>query len=238
MKLPTRPAVSESLSLPLSLCLSPLLVLAVVGCDSSHRSGGTQPLTFQASVEHPYLPIAPGTTWIYEGEESGLSLREEVFAQPQPAVIGGVACQAVTQRVVLDGQLVEVTTEWYAQDSRGNVWKFGQECRAPAGGQLIATEESWQAGVDGAEPWMVLSADPRPGQEYFGYSTAGQLHFAVRSVSASAMVEAGTFPNCLELVEDPEDPDDTDIILYAPGVGRVQEQSTGGSIGLVSVHRQ
>jgi len=60
--------------------------------------------------------------------------------------------------------------------------------------------------------------------------------YHVLSVTDEVSVPAGSYQGCLKLLENPDDPEDTDIILYAPGVGRVTEESTSGQLQLVALH--
>ena len=45
----------------------------------------------------------------------------------------------------------------------------------------------------------------------------------VVSLSESASVPAGNFENSMMVVENDDDPDDTDIIIYSPGTGLISE---------------
>jgi hypothetical protein len=194
---------------------------------------------FVAGVDHPYFPLTPGTVWIYVGDDKGLSRRDEVRVLGQAQVIAGVSCTAVMQEVFLDDELAEVTTEWYAQDIDGNLWKFGEQSLEPdANGQFVTTADTWVAGEDGMLPWMFLAADPRVGDVYLGITPEGEEVLQVLSLTETATVPAGSFENCLQIVEDPDDEDDQDIIIYGPGAGLVSEQSTGGRIDLVSIQQE
>ncbi|MHC4135514.1 MAG: hypothetical protein ACYTDU_13780 [Planctomycetota bacterium] len=247
---------------PLILLL-PVLILA--GCESEFESEGalalagpafeepTQPVsndpaevppeesppvaeeTFVAAVEHPWFPMRPGTLWIYEGDAEGSHRRDDVRVLEQTRVIADVTCTAVRQEVFLDGELSEVTTEWFAQDGDGNVWRFGEETAELDDGVFAATADSWMAGEDGAVPWMFLAADPHVGDRYVGYRPDGQEVVEIVSLTETATVPAGIFENCLEAEENPDDLEDADIILFAPGVGLVSESSHTGRIDLVSV---
>ena len=190
--------------------------------------------SFVAEVEHPWFPLRPGTHWTYEGEAAGSHRRDEVRVLPQTRVIANVTCTAVHQEVFLDGELSEVTTEWFAQDGDGSVWKFGEETAELDGGVFVATGDSWVAGEDGAVSWMFLAADPHVGDRYVGYRPDGQEMVVIVSLAETATVPAGVFENCLEAEENPDDIEDKDIILFAPGVGLVSESSQAGRIDLVS----
>ena len=68
----------------------------------------------------------------------------------QTRVVAGVPTTVVHDEVRdADGELVEDTFDWYAQDAAGNVWYFGEDTTAYDGDET-STEGSWEAGVDGA----------------------------------------------------------------------------------------
>ena len=45
-----------------------------------------------------------------------------------------------------NGDLVEDTFDWYAQDKAGNVWYFGEDTKEYKNGRVVSTEGSWRAG--------------------------------------------------------------------------------------------
>ena len=64
------------------------------------------------------------------------------------------------------GVPVERTFDWYAQDKRGNVWYTGEDSLERKNGRLVRADDSWQAGVDGARPGIIMRDDPWPGEVY------------------------------------------------------------------------
>ena len=59
----------------------------------------------------------------------------------------GVPCVVVRDRLYLNGHLAERTTDWYSQDSHGNVWYFGENtAELDAHGHIKSTEGTWMAG--------------------------------------------------------------------------------------------
>ncbi len=193
------------------------------------------PTIFVAGVNHDYFPLVPGMRWVYMGTHEGLPRIEEVRALDTPRVIVGVECIAILEEVFDDGVLVEITTEWFAQDTEGNVWKFGEESYELEGSTFELDDDSWIAGQDGALQWRMMSGNPSVGDRFFGFTPAGQDLFEVQSVNEMVVVPAGTFPGSMQVIENPDDPNDTDVILYARGVGRVSETNTDGGVQLISV---
>ncbi len=218
------------------------LVLPLVGCGGGASDQARANTSIESSEEswpsHPYFPMTPGTLWIYEGEEDGLPLREEIRTLEETEIIWGTVCAVMNERVFIDNQLTEVTSEWFGLDAEGNVWKFGEETLELVDGKLRRADDSWITGVGDALPWIVFAANPQVGDVYSGYRPGGVDVLEVVSVTTTATVPAGTFENCLELVENREDPLYTDIILYAPGVGRISERNASGNLELKSTRRK
>ena len=77
-------------------------------------------------------------------------------------LIQGARCTVVDDRLYLHGRLEERTTDWYAQDEKGNVWYFGEDtAELDKHGRVTSTEGSWQAGVDGARAGIYMPAEPK-----------------------------------------------------------------------------
>ena len=71
--------------------------------------------------------------------------------------------------------LIEETFDWYAQDKQGNVWYLGEDSRElDENGNVISTEGSWEAGVDGAKAGIIMLADPKKGDRYQPGGRAGR----------------------------------------------------------------
>ncbi len=198
-----------------------------------------EPEDYEQSISHPYLPMDPGTVWIYEGDHDGLPRRDEARILEEPRVIHGIPCATLLQEVYIDGKIAEVTRHWYAQDVDGNLWTYGEHSVEFGGGQAVTTTDSWQAGVDGAEPWMVLGADPQVGDRYYGEYPGGRDEVLVLSLNETAVVPAGTFENCLSALEtNLDDPEDADRVIYSPGLGLVSEKSSTGKIELTEIRKE
>ncbi len=114
-----------------------------------------------AVAANPYLPLIPGSSWVYEGEET-----VTVTVTGDIKEILGVPCAVVRDVVEEDGELVEDTYDWFAQDLQGNVWYFGEIARNYEDGELVDLEGSWSAGTDSAKIGVVMPIDPQPGAVY------------------------------------------------------------------------
>ncbi len=184
------------------------------------------PDDFVNGVDNQYFPLTPGTTFVYEGEEDGEDLRVEDYVTRETKQILGVTCLVVRNREWEDEELVEETFDWYAQDKEGNVWYFGEDAKEYDEGVVVSTEGSWEAGVDGATPGIIMEANPQVGdfyrQEY--YKGEAEDMAEVLSLTESASVTYGSFDNLLMTREwTPLEPGVVEHDYYAPGAGLVLE---------------
>jgi len=193
---------------------------------------------FVTDVTHAYFPLVRGTEWTYEGTRDGVPRREEAQVLDLQRRIAGVACTGLQEVVFENGAQIAGSTEWYAEDLEGAVWKFGESSYELGSDGQVSKAEAWHAGASARLPWQILAAKPRTGDQWVGGSADAPERGAVASVHATVTVGIGTFTDCLELIENPDDPNDSDIILYAIGVGRVAESNGEGGAQLVEIKRR
>jgi len=182
-----------------------------------------------------FMPLAPGTTFFYEGEnEDGDVVRVEEKVTNQTRVVMGVTCVVVSVQEYEAGDLVEDTDDWYAQDNDGNIWYFGEDVEDYENGQVVSTSGSWEAGVDGALPGVIMFANPIVGtwyrQEY--YEGEAEDVGQVLSLTETVTVPFGTFNNCLQTAEwNPLEPGIVENKFYAEGVGLLRTIAVEGEVG-------
>ena len=190
------------------------------------------PSNFVSTIDNPYLPFTPGTTFTYEGETEDGTETIELFVSHDTREILGVTCTVVEDRVYLDGELTEETFDWFAQDSEGNVWYFGEDSAEYEDGELVSTEGSWEAGVDGAQPGIIMKADPRVGDSYRQEYYEGEAEDmgAVVALEQSVTVPYGDFDDCLQILDwNPLEPDSNEYKYYSSEIGLVLEMQEDGS---------
>jgi hypothetical protein len=190
------------------------------------------PSDFSATVDNRYYPLRPGTTYRYRGAKDGKPTVDVYAVSHETMSIENVPCIAVKDNLYEAGKLEEQTTDWYTQDSSGNVWYFGEATRElNAQGQTTSTEGSWQAGMDGAEPGIFMPADPQPGQSYRQeyYRGHAEDQFKVLDLSSVVSVPAGSYRTALLTEETtPLEPGVVDHKYYVRGIGNVKELTARG----------
>ena len=187
------------------------------------------PADFVAAIDNPYLPLIPGTKWVYEATlEDGTVERNEIEVLDEMRVVNGVAATVVHDLVYVGGQIVEETYDWYAQDKDGNVWYLGEAVDNYVDGVFANHGGSWEWGVDGALPGIMMWADPsahvneKYRQEY--YVGEAEDMGQVLSVSESVTVPFGAFENVIKTYDFSSlDKDLQEQKFYAKGIGVIKE---------------
>ena len=219
-----------------------LLVMGwgAAACNSSGPAGPTDPgydplidaSNFGGPIDNPFFPLVPGTTFHYEGEfEDGVETND-VIVTGDTRVILGITAVVVHDLVYLEGELIEETFDWYAQDLDGNVWYLGEDSREIEAGEVVSTAGSWEAGVNGAKPGIVMKADPQVGDRYYQEFLLGEAEDEARvvAVNQTVTVPFGTFNGCLQTEDFTRlEPDAREHKFYCPGIGFVMEEALDGS---------
>ncbi|MDZ4862098.1 MAG: hypothetical protein SGJ01_01530 [Gemmatimonadota bacterium] len=221
-----------------------LLAAVMPGCSNNPTGPGSVynpviPTSWASGVTNTWFPLVPGTVKNFTGQTPGglETITYEVLQATR--VVHGVTAAVVLDRVYLDGNLIEETFDWFAQDAAGNVWYLGEESREISNGQVLNTEGSWEWGVDGALPGIYMWADPAAhvGEEYRQeyYKGVAEDLGKVISLAQNITVPGGSFTNCI-VTEDRVGADPSQPLAhktYCPQVGSVHELALDGSTPVV-----
>jgi hypothetical protein len=145
-------------------------------------------------------------------------------------VIMDITCVVVHDVARSGGAIVEDTFDWYAQDDQGSVWYMGEDTTAYDGG-MTSKEGSWQGGVDGALPGIIIKGTPKVGETYYQEYLAGEAEDQgqVLAVDAAVTVPVGSFTGCVQTRDFTAlEPDVEENKYYCPGVGQVRAMITKG----------
>jgi len=183
-------------------------------------------------IDNPYWPMRPGTRWTYRETEGDSVQRVVVIVTHETKrMADGVTARVVRDTVTEDGELVEDTKDFYAQDRQGTIWYLGEQTAEFENGRLATREGSFEAGANGALPGVIVPAHPEAGMEYRQEYYQGQAEDdgAVLSTEEMAQVPYGFFRNAL-LTRDTNalEPKVLEYKLYAKGVGPVLTLGASG----------
>jgi len=199
--------------------------IAAINFNAKGQALKIDPNNFVSEVDNPYFPLTPGTTFVYEGETEGIPTRDEMNVTKGTKEILGVATTVVHHLSYEDGVLIEDTFDWFAQDVDGNVWYFGEDTKElDEDGNVISAEGSWEAGVNGAAPGIVMLADPKKGNRYQQESAPDVAEDMAQVIGFedSLCVSYGCFDNVLVTKEwSPLEKGVVENKYYAEGVGLI-----------------
>ena len=186
------------------------------------------PADFTTRIDNTWWPMTPGSRWVYrETAPDGTAQRVVVTVLHKTKLIAnGVRARIVHDAVTEDGKPVEVTNDWYAQDRCGSVWYLGEDTKEYENGKVVSTKGSFEAGVDGAQPGVIVPAKPRPGMRYRQEYYAGHAEdrAEVFSLTERAEVPFGYFRKGRVLMTrdlNPLEPKVLEYKFYARGIGPV-----------------
>jgi hypothetical protein len=188
-----------------------------------------KPTDFTKSTQltNPYFRFDVGKKYIYEGQTGDGLERIVVKRRAITKEILGITCIVVNDSVTLNGILIENTNDWYAQDNLGNVWYFGEDVNNyNSNGTFKDKNGSWEAGVDGAKPGIVMPANPQKGlayrQEYYFNEAEDEAEIVETGLTVTTAF--GTFNNVIKTRDFTAlEPDLNENKFYAPNIGLIKE---------------
>ena len=185
-----------------------------------------------AKVDNPWYPLVPGTQYVLEGRANrgeGRQPHRVIFTVTDlTKVVDGVRTVVIWDRDINEGQLEEAELAFQAQDNDGNVWLLGEYPEEYEDGKFKTAESTWFAGLDGAEPGVLMRSNPRAGTGSYLEGSAPKIEFQDRAkVSKTGIrtcVPVKCYDNVLLIDEwNPLEPGDAhQLKYYASGVGNIR----------------
>ena len=180
--------------------------------------------TLVPTGRNPYFILEPGFQIVLEGkaEKVAISVLDETI------VVDGVKTRVVEEREWKNGQLAEVSRNFFAIcEKTKDVFYFGEDVDVYEKGNVVGHSGAWRAGKDGAKPGMMMPGRPAVGMKHY-QEVAPKVAMdraEVVSLTERLKTPAGTFVNCLKTQETtPLDPAEKGHKTYAPGIGIIQDE--------------
>jgi len=191
---------------------------------------------------NPYFLLIPGYQLVLEGveEDDGefievkavVSVLRKIERIRIPGV-GRVRTRVVEEREWEDGELVEVSRNFFAICKKTNsVFYFGEEVDDYEDGEIVGHEGAWRAGENGAMAGIIMPGTFLLGSKYYQEYAPGVAEDRGENVEMGLEVEtpAGTFMDCVKIIDtNPLDgvcaTEEGDEKIYCPGVGLIVDES-------------
>ena len=229
------------------------VLVLVLGASTASASGDTDrragsslpqgsepvhldPAEFTTRIDNPYWPMRPGSRWVYREDDGDGGVQRVVVTVTHSTrlIANGIRARVVHDVVRRGREPVEITDDWYAQDAKGNVWYLGERTAEYRRGRVVSTAGSWEAGVDGAQPGVIVPAKPRVGMAYRQEYYAGEAEDRAVVMGTAEQVEVpyGLFRGALMTKDLTRlEPDVVELKFYARGVGPVLAIGISGGSG-------
>ena len=194
-----------------------------------------QDCEFETVGDNPFFPLKPGLTTVLEGVVDGERTRLKITVLHRTIEVGGVRTRVVEEREHVDGELFEVSRNYFAHcEGNGTVFYFGEDVDFYENGQIVSHEGAWRHGVDGAKAGVIMPGIALLGSRYFQEVAPGIAldRAEILDLHASVSTPLRHFGNALLTEETtPLDPADLGHKHYAAGIGLVAD----GALRLVRV---
>jgi hypothetical protein len=182
-------------------------------------------------IDNPMFPLPVGRTLVYQGIKDGQTQTDTVTVTDQTKVILGIKTTVVHDIATHGSTVLEDTLDYYAQDDQGTVWYLGEDTSHFLPNGKADTSGSFLAGVEGAQPGIIMEATPKIPDAYRQECFAGGAEDTawVVAITSSVKVPFGNVRNVLTTLEATQvEPGAYDQKVYGPGIGIVSEQSLTG----------
>jgi hypothetical protein len=172
-----------------------------------------------------YFRLEPGYVLTLEKGK----VRLVITVLDETKTVDGVETRIVEERESKNGQLVEVSRNYFAFNTADKgVYYFGEEVDIYKNGRVVGHEGAWESGQNGARFGLMVPGRPAVGDRYYQEVAPGVAmdRAEVAALDASIKTPAGEFKGCLRCVEtSPLEPLAKEAKIYAPGIGLVKDGS-------------
>jgi len=212
--------------------------LIIGGCSSSNNGGGGGgcPETnlsisvcdpsagpFSLLINNPFFPLFVGDELVLEGEDDeGTFLEVIITVLDEIEVVAGVNTRVVEEAESEDGEIVEISRNFYAQAPDGTVCYFGEDVDDYEDGEIVGHEGEWRAGENGNLPGIIMPGNPQVGQIFQQESAPGIAEDQAEIVAMGETIDvpAGEFSDTLTTLDcNPMENGAIDEKVYVEDIG-------------------
>lgn len=209
--------------------------LIIGGCSNSNNGGGSCPDTnlsiavcdpsagpFSLLIDNPFFPLFVGDELVLEGEEDGTFLEIIITVLDETEVVAGVTTRVVEEAEFEDGEVVEISRNFFAQAPDGTVCYFGEDVDDFEDGVIVGHGGEWRAGENGNLPGIIMPGNPQVGQVFQQEAAPGiaEDQAEIVALGETITVPAGTFNDTLSSLDcNPMENGAMDDKVYVDGIG-------------------
>jgi hypothetical protein len=180
--------------------------------------------TFTTEIDNPYFPLPAGHRVELQGD--GFLVR--ITVSDEVKTVAGVETRVVEEYEALNGRVVEISRNFFAQNAEGTVCYFGEEVDIyDENGEITSHSGSWAADGDRFRPGIFMPGSLEVGQAFRQEVAPGVAEDQAKVIALGEVTEvpAGTFEDTATL-RDRNPLDGTeDTKIYARGIGLIVDEA-------------
>lgn len=179
--------------------------------------------SFSPTGRNRFFILEPGYTIVIESKSDKVI----ITALDQTKKIGGVVTRIVEEREFEDGELVEVSRNFFAIcTATSDVFYFGEEVDDYKDGKIVDHGGAWRADEKGCKAGIIMPGTALLGARHYQEIAPNAMDRAeIIADDVTMTTPAGTFTNCIRVKEtSPLEPGDICYKTYAPGIGMIQDE--------------
>jgi hypothetical protein len=221
----------KSIGFVLFVVLSSSAALAMQSWQTTFAVGAKDLTTIG---ENPYFILKPGYQLTFANQDTPTPDTLVITVLDETKVVGGIEARIVEERETADGEVIEVSRNYFAINPQTNdVFYLGEDVDMYKRGKIVNHDGSWHHGTGGAALGLMMPGKPTVGAKFYQEQAKGVAmdRFEIVSLTEKLTTKAGVFDRCLRAKETtPLEPLVRDYKIYAPGVGLIKD----GDLLLVS----
>ncbi len=206
--------------------------------DDDDMTLNFDPEDFQTTVDNEYFPLTPGTVKTFEGDDGEDDLKVVTTVLAETENVAGVDCTVLKEEEWEDGELVEVSLNWFAQEkSTGDVYYFGEAVDEYEDGEIEGHPGAWRVGDNADAPGMIFPGDPQLGDTFNPEAAPDEAEESaeITETGMDYTTPYGDFTDVIKVEEHDLLEDEVEWKLYAPGVGLISELYEEGEMPLTEM---
>jgi len=187
------------------------------------KSFGLENRTFSTVGRNRFFILEPGHQLVLQSSEE----KVVITVLDETKKIGGVRTRVIEEREEKDGELAEVSRNFFAIcKEHGDMFYFGEEVDDYKDGKIVAHAGAWRAGEANSKAGIIMPGTILLGARHYQEIAPNAMDRAeIISDDVTMVTPAGTFRDCLRVEETSGlDPDEKCYKTYAPGVGLIQDE--------------
>jgi hypothetical protein len=183
------------------------------------RRFDVDPKNLRSVGDNPYFPLTPGLKIHLSGgsETVVFSILDET------KLVDGVETRVVEEREVEDGELVEISRNYFASDeTTGDVYYFGEDVDDYEDGEVVGHGGAWLSGMNGVKFGLIMPGKPAVGDKFYLEDAPGAVE-RVEIVDIDAKLETPLrdFSGLVHCREHDVLDGDLSYKWYAAGIGMI-----------------